>query len=47
MNEKTLIVFFNLKEHVTDSDYLQWAKESDLPTVNSLESVKSYQKPSR
>lgn len=43
MSEKTLIVFFNLKEHVTDIDYLKWAKESDLPTVNSLQSVKSFE----
>lgn len=43
MSEKTLIVFFNLKELVTDSDYLKWAKTSDLPTVNSLQSVKSFE----
>lgn len=43
MSEKTLIVFFNLKEHVTDTDYLKWAKTSDLPTVNNLQSVKSFE----
>ncbi|WP_028117594.1 hypothetical protein [Ferrimonas senticii] len=39
----TLIVMFNLKEGVSEADYLQWAKQSDLPTVNSLNSVQSFE----
>lgn len=40
---KTLIVFFNLKEGVKESEYLKWAKETDLPTVNKLNSVSSFE----
>lgn len=40
---KTLIVFFNLKEGVNESQYLKWARESDLPTVNNLNSVSSFE----
>lgn len=40
---KTLIVFFNLKEGVKESDYLTWAKTVDLSTVNKLSSVDSFE----
>ena len=40
---KTLIVFFNLKEGVKQSEYLKWAREIDLPTVNKLKSVSSFE----
>lgn len=43
MSSKTLIVFFNLKSTTDESKYLQWAKESDLPTVNKLSSVSSFE----
>lgn len=39
----TLIVFFNLKDGVKESEYLTWAKETDLPTVNKLSSVDSFE----
>tara|TARA_B100000508_G_scaffold25878_2_gene18849 strand:- start:2898 stop:3227 length:330 start_codon:yes stop_codon:yes gene_type:complete len=40
---KTIIVFFNLKDGVKESEYQQWAKEIDLPTVNKLNSVGSFE----
>jgi hypothetical protein len=40
---RTLIVFFNLKEGVKESEYLEWAKEVDLPTVSKLNSVSSFE----
>lgn len=43
MSVKTLIVFFNLKSTTNEALYLQWAKESDLPTVNKLSSVSSFE----
>ena len=43
MPAKTLIVFFNLKSTTDVTHYLQWAKESDLPTVNKLSSVSSFE----
>ena len=43
MPAKTLIVFFNLKSTTDVTQYLQWAKESDLPTVNKLSSVSSFE----
>ena len=42
MPNKTIIVFFNLKKEVNESDYLNWAKQIDLPTVNQLQSVTSF-----
>ncbi|KAB7696318.1 hypothetical protein GBN33_13665 [Plesiomonas shigelloides] len=38
----TLIVFFNLKPDISEIDYLTWAKEVDLHTVNQLNSVTSF-----
>lgn len=45
MNEQatTLMVFFNLKPGKSEADYLTWAKEIDLPTVNRLNSVTSFE----
>lgn len=43
MSAKTLIVFFNLKAATDETAYLQWAKERDLPTVNKLSSVSSFE----
>ncbi|GAL34336.1 hypothetical protein JCM19240_1244 [Vibrio maritimus] len=42
MSAKTLIVFFNLKNDTDETAYLNWAKEADLPTVNRLNSVSSF-----
>ncbi|MDW1629903.1 hypothetical protein R7O13_17875 [Vibrio sp. Y176] len=43
MSAKTLIVFFNLKSTTDEAKYLEWAKQSDLPTVNKLSSVSSFE----
>ncbi|GAM59258.1 hypothetical protein JCM19231_1834 [Vibrio ishigakensis] len=40
---RTLMVFFNLKPETQESDYLNWAKQIDLPTVNQLKSVSSFE----
>ena len=39
----TLMVFFNLKPGANEADYLAWAQEVDLPTVNRLNSVTSFE----
>lgn len=38
----TIVVLFNLKKDASAADYEAWAKAKDLPTVNSLESVKEF-----
>ncbi|WP_226702843.1 REDY-like protein HapK [Microbulbifer elongatus] len=38
----TIIVLFNLKPGVSPSDYEQWAKTTDLPTVRKLGSVNQF-----
>ncbi|MFT2092760.1 REDY-like protein HapK [Paraglaciecola sp. 2405UD69-4] len=38
-----LVVLFNLKKGVEADVYQHWAKTTDLPTVNSLESVNSFE----
>lgn len=38
----TIVVLFNLKPNASVSDYEAWAKAKDLPTVNSLDSVKEF-----
>ncbi len=43
MSAKTLIVFFNLKSTTNEAQYIEWAKQSDLPTVNKLSSVSSFE----
>ncbi len=40
---KTLIVLFNLKEGVSEADYLKFAHELDIPTVKSLKSVHEFE----
>jgi hypothetical protein len=40
---KTLIVLFNLKEGISETDYLQFARELDVPTVKSLKSVHEFE----
>lgn len=40
---KTLIVLFNLKEGVSEADYLKFARELDIPTVKSLKSVHEFE----
>ncbi|MGL5294636.1 MAG: hypothetical protein ACRC9V_12855, partial [Aeromonas sp.] len=39
----TLMVFFNLKTGTSEADYLAWARDVDLPTVNRLNSVTSFE----
>ncbi|MGR5157741.1 hypothetical protein [Vibrio owensii] len=43
MANKTLIVFFNLKPTTSEAEYLNWVKTVDLPTVNQLNSVSSFE----
>ena len=38
----TIVVLFNLKPGVSPSDYEQWAKTTDLPTVRTLGSVNQF-----
>ncbi|GAA5525472.1 hypothetical protein Maes01_02042 [Microbulbifer aestuariivivens] len=38
----TIVVLFNLKPGVSPSDYEQWAKTTDLPTVRKLGSVDDF-----
>jgi len=38
-----IIVLFNLKPEVSAADYEAWAKATDLPTVNGLKSVDSFE----
>lgn len=38
----TIVVLFNLKPGVSPSDYEQWAKSTDLPTVRKLGSVDDF-----
>jgi hypothetical protein len=37
-----IVVLFNLKEGVAAEEYEQWAKTTDLPTVNGLTSVNGF-----
>ncbi|WP_371189411.1 REDY-like protein HapK [Thalassotalea maritima] len=39
----TIVVLFNLKDGVSEADYQQWAKETDLPTAGALPSVDSFE----
>lgn len=38
-----IVVLFNLKEGVNPADYEQWARSTDLPTVNQLPSVAKFE----
>ena len=40
---KTLIVFFNLKDDVNESEYLKWAINVYIATVSKLNSVSSFE----
>lgn len=37
-----IVALFNLKPDVSVSDYENWAKTKDIPTVNGLESVDAF-----
>jgi len=39
---KNIVVLFNLQEGVDISAYEQWAKTTDLPIVNNLESIERF-----
>jgi hypothetical protein len=39
---KNIVVLFNLKPGVDVNAYEDWAKSTDLPTVNGLESVNKF-----
>jgi hypothetical protein len=38
-----IVALFNLKPGVSVTDYEAWAKSTDLPTVNGLKSVESFE----
>lgn len=38
----TILVLFNLKPGASAADYEQWAREKDMPTVQSLGSVSQF-----
>lgn len=38
-----LVVLFNLKKDVDEAVYQDWAKTTDLPTVNKLKSVANFE----
>jgi hypothetical protein len=38
----TLLVLFNLKPGTSITDYEQWARERDLPTVRALPSIAAF-----
>jgi len=40
---QTVIVLFNLKPGVSREDYEAWARGSDLPVVNALDSVERFE----
>jgi hypothetical protein len=39
---KRIVVLFNLKDIDSKADYESWAKSTDLPVVNGLESVDAF-----
>ncbi|QOY62687.1 REDY-like protein HapK [Lysobacter sp. H21R4] len=39
----TVIVLFNLKPGASAADFEQWAREHDVPTVNALSSMDSFE----
>jgi hypothetical protein len=39
---KTMIVLFNLKPEVNHVDYEQWARETDVPIIKSLQAVSDF-----
>lgn len=38
-----IVVLFNLKADANVTDYENWARTTDLPTVNNLESIDSFE----
>ncbi|MBB5210175.1 REDY-like protein HapK [Microbulbifer hydrolyticus] len=38
----TIVVLFNLKPGVSPSDYEEWARTTDLPTVRKLDAVDQF-----
>lgn len=38
-----IVVLLNLKSGKSEQDYLNWARTTDIPTVNKLESVERFQ----
>lgn len=38
-----IVALFNLKRGVTPADYERWARRIDLPTVNGLKSVETFE----
>lgn len=38
-----IVALFNLKPGVSDADYEAWAKATDIPTVNGLNSVDRFE----
>lgn len=40
---KNIVVLFNLKPGVDSDAYEQWAKSTDLPIVNALESIDKFE----
>jgi hypothetical protein len=43
MADKRIIALFNLKPGKSVADYEAWARTTDLPTVNGLKSVDSFE----
>ena len=43
MPNKTIVVLFNLKPGKSVADYEQWARTTDLPTVNALRSIDRFE----
>jgi hypothetical protein len=39
----TIVVLFNLRPDINPSVYEQWARTTDLPIVNGLASIKSFE----
>jgi REDY-like protein HapK len=39
---KTMIVLFNLKPEVNPAEYEQWARETDVPIVKSLNAIADF-----
>lgn len=38
-----IVALFNLRPNVSAEDYENWAKETDIPTVNGLQSVDKFE----
>jgi len=40
---KKIVVLFNLQQGVDDATYEQWARTTDLPIVNNLQSIERFE----